>query len=134
VEFESLGEEEVREVKAFAERLIENKKRRERGENGKELRVEDLLRLLRNKANHASEEMIAKCEAILEGVNRYVGTFEVNSITKAGFELEEFEGMGDSEIRIAGKAIQEVKELFGEGEQQMEALQEIVNAGKQIIR
>jgi len=34
VEFEGLGEEEVGEVKAFAERLIEAKKKRERGENG----------------------------------------------------------------------------------------------------
>jgi len=124
----------VREVKAFAERLIENKKRRKRGENGNELKVENLLSLLKNKANHASEEMIAKCEAMLEGVSSYVGTFEVNSIHKAGFELEEFEGMGDSEIKIAGKAIQEVKELFGEGEQQREALGEVVNAGKQIAR
>jgi len=38
--------------------------------------------------------------------------------------------MGDSEIRIAGKTIQEVKELFGEGEQEMEALGEVVNVGK----
>ena len=124
----------MREVKAFAERLIQNKKRRERRENGKELKIEDLLRLLRNKANHASEEMIAKCEALLEGVSRYVGTFEVNLIHKAGFELEEFSEMGDSEIRIAGKAIQEVKELFGEGEQQRKALGEVLNAGKRIAR
>jgi len=33
-EFDSLGEKEVREVKSFAERLIETKKRRERGEKG----------------------------------------------------------------------------------------------------
>ena len=49
------------EVKAFAERLIETKKKRERGENGKNrLKVEDLMRLLKNKANHASEEIIEK--------------------------------------------------------------------------
>jgi len=42
--------------------------------------------------------------------------------------------MGDSEIRIAGKAIQEVKELFREGQQEREALVEVVNIGKQIIR
>jgi len=34
VEFERLDEEEVGEVKAFAERLIEAKKKRESGENG----------------------------------------------------------------------------------------------------
>jgi len=34
VEFEGLGEEEVGEVKAFAERLIEANKKRERGEKG----------------------------------------------------------------------------------------------------
>jgi len=51
----------VGEVKAFAERLIETKKRRERGENGKKvLKVEDLMRLVKNKANHVSEEMIEK--------------------------------------------------------------------------
>jgi hypothetical protein len=76
-EFDSLGEEEVREVKAFAERLIESKKQRERGENSTKMKVEDLVRLLSNKANHASEEMIAQCEAMLEGVSRYVSTFEV---------------------------------------------------------
>ena len=60
-EFESLGEDEVREVKSFAQRLIEGKRRRERGEKGNELKVEDLMRLLKNKANHASEETIEKC-------------------------------------------------------------------------
>ena len=87
-EFESLGEDEVREVKGFAQRLIENKKRRERGENGNELKVEDLTRLLKNKANHVSEELTAKCQAMLEGVSRYVTTFEVDSIHKDGFEQE----------------------------------------------
>jgi len=67
---------------------------------------------------------------MLEGVSKYVSTFEVDSIHKDGFEQEQFEGMGDSEIRIAGKVIQEVKELFGEGEQQREALGEVVNVGK----
>jgi len=85
-EFESLGEDEVREVKGFAQRLIEGKRRRERGEKGNELKVEDLMRLLKNKANHASEETIAKCQAMLEGVSRYVSTFEVDSIHRDGFE------------------------------------------------
>jgi len=87
-EFESLGEGEVREVKGFALRLIEDKKRRERGENGNELKVEDIMRLLKNKANHASEETIEKCQAMLEGVSRYVSTFEVDSIHRDGFEQE----------------------------------------------
>jgi len=38
--------------------------------------------------------------------------------------------MSDSEIRIAGKAIQEVKELFGEEQQAKEALEEVINVGK----
>jgi hypothetical protein len=42
--------------------------------------------------------------------------------------------MGDSEIRIAGQAIQEVKELFGEGQEIREALGEVVSVGKQIAR
>jgi len=80
-DFDSLGEEEVREVKSFAERLIETKKRRERGENGKNiLKVEDLMRLLKNKANHASEEMIKKSQALLKGVSKYIASFEVDSI------------------------------------------------------
>jgi len=58
-EFDSLSEEEVGEVKSFAERMIESKKLRERGNNGNKLKVEDLVRLLSNKANHASDEMIA---------------------------------------------------------------------------
>jgi len=77
----------VGEVKAFAERLIETKKRREKGENGKNvLNVDDLMRLLKNKANHASEEMIEKSQALLEGVSRYIASFEVNWIYKEGFE------------------------------------------------
>jgi len=39
--------------------------------------------------------------------------------------MEQFEGMGDSEIKLAGKAIQEVKELFVEGYQEAQALEEI---------
>ena len=75
------------EVKAFAERLIETKKRREKGENGKNvLKVEDLMRLLKNKANHESEEMLEKSQALLEGVSRYITSFEVDSIYKEGFE------------------------------------------------
>ena len=42
--------------------------------------------------------------------------------------------MSDSEIRIAGKAIREVKELFGEGQQANEALEEVINVGKKIAR
>ena len=84
-EFDSLGEEEVKEVRAFAERLIEAKKHRERGENGNKMKVEDLMQLLKNKANHASEELLAKCQAMLEGVSRYVSSFEVESIHKEGF-------------------------------------------------
>jgi len=40
--------------------------------------------------------------------------------------------MSDSEIRTAGKAIREVKKLFGEGQQAKEALEEVINIGKQI--
>ena len=74
--------------------------------------------LLRNKANHISEELIEKSQALLEGVSRYVGSFEIESIYKDGFEMEKFEGMGDSEIKLAGKAIQEIKEIFAEGQLQ----------------
>ena len=87
-EFDSLEEEEVREVKAFAERLIESKKLRERGENENKMKVEDLMRLIENKSNYVSKEMIEKTQAMLEGVSRYVGTFEVGSIYKDGFEQE----------------------------------------------
>lgn len=38
--------------------------------------------------------------------------------------------MSDSEIRIAAKTIQEMKELFGEEKEQMEALEEVVHVGK----
>ena len=37
--------------------------------------------------------------------------------------MEQFEGMGDSELKLAGKAIQEVKELFGDGQQENQALE-----------
>jgi len=77
----------VREVKSFAERLIEAKKRRERGDYGKNvLNVEDLMRLLKNKANHANEEMTRKSQALLKGVSKYIASFEVDSIYKEGFE------------------------------------------------
>ena len=74
-------------MKAFAERLVETKKRRERGENEKKrLKVEDLMRLLNNKTNHLSEEMIKKLQDMLEGMSRYIASFEVDSIYKEGFE------------------------------------------------
>ena len=38
--------------------------------------------------------------------------------------------MSDSEILLAGEVIQEMKELFGEGQPQSQALQEVVNVGK----
>jgi len=38
------------------------------------------MRLLGNKANHISKEMIEKSQALLEGVSRYVESFEVDSI------------------------------------------------------
>jgi len=44
------------------------------------------MRLLKNKANHVSEEMIEKSQALLEGVSRYIASFEVDSICKEGFE------------------------------------------------
>jgi len=74
--------------------------------------------------------MIEKCQTLLEGVSRYVGSFEVESIHKDGFVMEQFEGMSDSEILLAGEVIQEMKELFGEGQPQSQALQEVVNVGK----
>ena len=42
--------------------------------------------------------------------------------------------MSDSEMRTAGKAIREVKELFGEGQQTKGALEEVITVGKQIVR
>ena len=42
--------------------------------------------------------------------------------------------MSDSEMRAAGKAIREVKELFGEGQQTKEALEEVITVGKKIVR
>jgi len=86
--------------------------------------------LLRNKANHASDDMKEKSQALLEGVSRYVASFDVELIHKDGFEMEQFEGLGDSEIKLAGKAIQEVKELFAEGQQERQALEEVINVGK----
>jgi len=44
------------------------------------------MRLLKNKANHASDEMLEKSQALLEGVSRYIVSFEVDSIYKEGFE------------------------------------------------
>jgi len=45
----------------------------------------------------------------------YLGTFEVDSIHKDGYDQEQLEGMGNFEVRVAGKAILEVNELFDEG-------------------
>ena len=42
--------------------------------------------------------------------------------------------MSDSEIRTAGKAIREVKDIFGEGQQRKGALEEVITVGKQIVR
>lgn len=46
------------------------------------------MKLLSNKSNHASEELIVQAQAMLEGVSRYIGTFEVDSIYKDGYNKE----------------------------------------------
>jgi len=79
-EFDSLGEEEVREVKAFAERLIESKKQRERGDNGnklntKSLSAEKVIELVKNETNFCSEEYINSLQAALKGVHHYLESF-----------------------------------------------------------
>jgi len=39
---------------------------------------------------------------MFEGIKNYLGTFEVESIHKEGYALEQFEGLDDFEVKTLG--------------------------------
>ena len=58
-ELELLDEQDIEQAKHFLQALVEGKKLNERIENASAMKVEGIMKLLENKSNYASEEMIA---------------------------------------------------------------------------
>jgi len=57
------------------------------------------MTLVKNKANHATPEMIKQTEEMLTKVSRYVNTFQVKSITKQDLNSESFGTLSDAQVK-----------------------------------
>jgi len=75
--------------------LIESKKnRREEEDNGvgdnerrkRRLQVSDITSLVKCKANHISDASVEQIQRMLEGIKRYIESFEVQDIYIEGYE------------------------------------------------
>ena len=58
-ELELLDEEDIEQAKYFLQALIQSKKEIERIENASALKAESITKLINNKSNYVSEEMMA---------------------------------------------------------------------------
>ena len=58
-ELELLDEEDIEQAKHFLQALIQSKKEVARIENASALKAESIMKLLHNKSNYVSEELIA---------------------------------------------------------------------------
>ena len=58
-ELELLDEEDINQAKYFLQALIQSKKEVARIENASALKAESIIKLLSNKSNYVSEELIA---------------------------------------------------------------------------
>jgi len=74
------------------------------------------MKLINCKANHTSVGAVSTMERMLEGVKRYVDTFEMEALHKEGYEQEQFSEFNDSEVKRIGEMAQEIKELLKDGE------------------
>ena len=81
-----LDEEDVEQAKYFLQALIQRKKEIERIENASVLKVESIIKLINNKSNYASEEMISQTNKMLLGISRYVETFPVVNVHNNGMD------------------------------------------------
>jgi len=82
-DIEMLDEQDIEQTKCFLAALIQNKKRnRDRADNhqGSSMQVSDILALLSNKCNFISDEFLSQTKKMLEGISRYISTFEAASI------------------------------------------------------
>jgi len=86
------------------------------------------------KANHVSDEAVEQIERMLGGVQRYVESFEVQSIYLEGYEQERFENLNDSEIKRSQIVVQELKELLRDGENNERCLRELIGIGQQMLK
>ena len=81
-DLELLDEQDIEQTKCFLAALIQNKKRnRDRADNHQaSVKVSDILALISNKCNFTSDEFLSQTKKMLEGISRYVATFEAASI------------------------------------------------------
>jgi len=50
------------------------------------MKVSDIMKLIKCKANHTSDDAVSRIERMFEGVKRYVETFKIESLHKVGYE------------------------------------------------
>ena len=85
-ELELLDEEDIDQAKYFLQALIQSKKEVARIENASALKAESIIKLLSNKSNYVSEELIAQTNKMLSGITRYIETFQVVNVHSNGME------------------------------------------------
>ena len=66
------------------------------------MKASDVMKLVRSKANHTRDSVASSMETMLEGIKRYIETFEIESLHKEGYEQEQFNDFNDSEIKRIG--------------------------------
>jgi len=57
------------------------------------------MKLIKNKANHTTPEMIKQTEEMFTKISRYVNTFQVKSITKKELDPESFGTLSDVQVK-----------------------------------
>jgi len=82
-DIEMLDDQDIEQAKCFLTALVQHKRRnRDRADNhqGSSMQVSDILSLLSNKCNFISDEFLSQTKKMLEGISRYVATFEAASV------------------------------------------------------
>ena len=80
------------------------------------MKVSDIIKLIRCKANHTSDSTVSSIEKMLEGVKRYIETFEIEALHKEGYGQEQFCEFNDSEVKRIGEMAEVIRELLKDGE------------------
>jgi len=52
------------------------------------MKVSDIMKLIKCKANHTSDDALSSFERMFEGVKRYVESFKIETLHKEGYEQE----------------------------------------------
>ena len=77
-------DQDIKQAKSFLEALIQNKKKTDKADNRKAMKVNDILALINNKCNFISDEYLSQTKKMLDGMSQYVETFKVANIHQDG--------------------------------------------------